>query len=192
MVRASAVCAAVAYVERGNAEVIYARGVVGAGAESADAIVCALARLSLVVRVPPDHPLRACSLQHRTFRLRVCDIASDLVDKFFERVRAADAEEAAPVRVGVDIDGGVSLQKVRVRLGPFGRTQQSWLFAIPRRIHNRPLRLPPGLDQETYGARLLHQRDQPADGVIRAVDPCVVMVAANNPFVRALAPAKLC
>ena len=74
-------------------------------------------------------------------------------------------------------------QFVIVLLGPFGRAQQSGLFSVPRAINDGALGLPSGLDQLPEGPRFFHKGNLARDGILRAVHPPVMMVAANHPLI---------
>src|SRR6266436_427419 len=69
-------------------------------------------------------------------------------------------------------------------LGPFGGAQESRLFAVPRAIDNGALRLPSGLDQLTENPRLFNDGNLTGDGIFRAVNPAIMVVAANHPLIR--------
>src|SRR5215471_14901728 len=75
-----------------------------------------------------------------------------------------------------------------VRLDPFRRAEEARLLAVPRCIDDCPLRLPALLPQLAERARLLQFGGHAADRILRAVDPAVVMVAADDPFVRESRP----
>jgi hypothetical protein len=60
--------------------------VVRAGAERADAQVCALARVAPFARVAFEYPKRAHTLVHRDFLLRVGNVARDLVHELLKGV----------------------------------------------------------------------------------------------------------
>ena len=98
-------------------------------------------------------------------------------------MRAAGAKEAAPVAIGIDISDGMLTQFGGVSFGPFSRAEQPWFFAVPEAVNNGAIRLPALLQQFPQRARLLHFRTRSRDGIARAVDPRIMMIAADNPFI---------
>src|SRR6266542_7049998 len=70
-----------------------------------------------------------------------------------------------------------------MRLGPLGRAQESRLLPVPGAEQDRAAGSPAFLHKSPEGARLLEERGQAADGVARSIDPGVVVVATDNPFV---------
>src|SRR5204863_8573504 len=99
--------------------------------------------------------------------------------------RAGQAEVSQPVGIAVEIGDRLVRQLVGVRLDPFSRAEQGGLFAVPGGVDDRAARLPPLLQQRAVGTGLLEQRHLTGDRVLRAVHPRVVMVAADDPLVRA-------
>ena len=171
--------AAEADVEAGDAEVIDEGGVVGAGAERGDAeLGCG--------GLAGDGLAGLGSLERGHFGLRIGDVAGGLAGEGFERVRAADVDEASGGAVGVDVDGGVLLELVGVEFGPFGGAEQCGLLAIPGAEDESAFRLPAGLGELGDGAGFFHQGDHAGERVRRAEDPGVVMIAADDPLVGAL------
>src|SRR5256885_11388274 len=83
------------------------------------------------------------------------------------------------VRFGFQPDA----QFVIVLLGPLGRAQQSGFFSVPRAIDDGALRLPAGLDQLAERPRFFQDGNLSGDGILRAVYPGIVMVAANHPLI---------
>src|SRR5260370_17137180 len=73
---------------------------------------------------------------------------------------------------------------VVVLFGPFRGTKKSRLFAIPRAINNSALWFPAGFHQLTERPRFLQNCDLAGNGILRAVHPAIVMVAANHPLIR--------
>ena len=71
-----------------------------------------------------------------------------------------------------------------MRLGPFRGTEQPRFFAIPERVNNGPLRFPALLQQFGKPAHLFHLGDRARKRICSAVDPAVMMIAANHPLVR--------
>ena len=72
-------------------------------------------------------------------------------------------------------------------LGPFGRSEETFLFAVPGGVDDGAPRTPATSGQLADGARFLEHGDLPADGVRSAVDPGVVMIAAHDPLIGAIA-----
>src|ERR1700720_568378 len=67
--------------------------------------------------------------------------------------------------------------------GPFGGADQAGLLCIPEAVDDGTLRAPALLQQDAEGAGLFQQHNGSGNGVTRAVDPGVVMIAADNPLV---------
>src|SRR6266852_7184774 len=93
------------------------------------------------------------------------------------------SEKTAAIGVGIDVGDRVFAQFVEMVLHPFGGAEQSRLFAIPRAINNGALGLPTRFDEFTESAGFLELRDEAGDGIFRAVDPGVVVIAANYPLI---------
>ena len=181
--------AAEADVERGDAEVLQERAVVGARTERVDleAAACRAARCaapacrsgsrSASTRSPTVPPLAGSGTSLR-----------DLVDEPLEAVRAADVEQAACVHVGVDVGHGLGAE--RLRRGP-RPTRSSRAAPAPRRprprrrwsasASSRPSPASPIARASSITATM------PLTGSDGAVHPCVVMVAADDPLVGQLA-----
>src|SRR5207247_5503 len=102
-----------------------------------------------------DDLVCAGALPDRELCLRVRYVLADLVDEFLQCVRATHAEKAAPVRVGVDVDGGLLAKLVSMRLDPFGRSDQALFFCVPGTIDDRSFRFPAGLGKLRDTASLL-------------------------------------
>ena len=92
-------------------------------------------------------------------------------------------EEAAAVAIGVEVSDGVLFQFVGVKLGPLGRSEQGRLFAVPEAIDDGAGGLPALLEQFAEGACFFEFRAGAADGISGAVDPGVMMIAANDPLI---------
>src|SRR5690348_9382096 len=71
-----------------------------------------------------------------------------------------------------------------MRLGPFGRSQQTGFLAVPEAVNDGPLRLPPLLPQLRQPTGLFQFRARARYRVTSSIDPGVVMITANHPFVR--------
>src|SRR5512143_4134060 len=98
-------------------------------------------------------------------------------------MRPFRAKQAPPVTVGIDVGDRVLLQLRGMRLGPLRRSQQARFLAVPEAIDNSPLRLPPLLSQFRQRACFLQFRARARYRVTCSVEPGVVMIAANHPFV---------
>src|SRR5438477_11083574 len=98
-------------------------------------------------------------------------------------MRAFDSEITAAVTVGIDVGDAVGAQYVIELLGPFGRAQEPRLFAVPRAVNNSALRFPSGLHELAKRTRFFQDGNLAGNGILCAVHPAVVMVAANRPFV---------
>ena len=66
---------------------------------------------------------------------------------------------------------------------PFGGAEQHGFFAIPRGVDDGAARLPALLEQHPQSAGFFQQRSLAGDGIFGAVDPGIVMIAADDPFV---------
>src|SRR6185295_19750385 len=97
--------------------------------------------LSSVFRAVCDH-VRLAPLPDAYARFRILDVADDIVEEAFERMRATDLEKAPSVAVRIDVGHGVPPKIVGVRLDPFGRAQQGRFFSIPGGIDNGSLWTP--------------------------------------------------
>src|ERR1700676_329323 len=94
-------------------------------------------------------------------------------------MRPFGAKEAPPVAIRIDIGDSVLLQLRGVRLGPFRRSQQAGFLPVPE----GPRRIPTLLSQFRQCACLLQFRARARYRVACSIDPGVVMIAANHPFV---------
>ena len=72
-----------------------------------------------------DADLRARAFGDGGVRFRIGHVVGDLVDEMLEIVAALDAEEAALIAVGVDVEHRLLLQLGGMFLGPFGRAEQA-------------------------------------------------------------------
>src|SRR5262245_37393413 len=75
-------------------------------------------------------------------------------------------------------------------LDPLSRAEQAGLLAVPGGIDNGRLGPPAAADELTKNAPLLEFGRHPADRILRAIDPCVVMIAANDPLIWKRGPGK--
>src|SRR6185312_5139668 len=98
-------------------------------------------------------------------------------------MRPFRAKQAAPVAVGIDVGDSVLLQFRGMRLGPLRRSEQARFLAVPEAIDNGSLRFPPLLSQFRQRSRLLQFSARARYRIARSIDPGVVMIAANHPFV---------
>ena len=98
-------------------------------------------------------------------------------------MRAAHAEEAAAVRIGVEIEDGFLLQLVAMGLDPFGAAKQALFFAVPAGIDDGAAGLPALLEESREAAQFLHLGDQAGERIRGAVDPAVAVVAADDPLI---------
>src|SRR5439155_18006839 len=134
--------------------------------QRADAKVRALAqRLLVFVRARLFHAVLFHRVPDRLVGARLLNIVSDFVDEALERMRTADIQPPFTGAVGVQIDDGLLLELIGMSLNPFGRTQQSLLFAVPRAQDDRAFRLPALLEQLAQSATGLHERDLAARGI---------------------------
>src|ERR1700680_1274781 len=105
-------------------------------------------------------------------------------------MRPAHAEKSARVSVRIDVEDSFLLQLGGVRLRPFRGTDQGGLFAVPGAVNDRSLRPPARFDKLADGVRFAKYGDHSTDGIVRAVDPRIVMVCPDDPFIRPLASAQ--
>src|SRR5262245_27368451 len=105
-------------------------------------------------------------------------------------MRASDGQKSSRVVVRVDVQDRFSLQFVRMTFSPFGGADQGLFFTIPSAVNDRALGPPTGFRQLADGLGFSQNRDHSTDGIFRTVDPSVMMIAANNPFVGELAPTE--
>lgn len=113
----------------------------------------------------------------------------DVVQKALEGMRASKVESGAGIRVGVEVDDCLFTELVGVLLDPFGRADEAPLFRIPTGEEDRAFGLPSLADGFCQGAGGLHQGGIAADRVCGAVDPGVMVIAVDDPFVWELAAA---
>ena len=126
------------------------------------------------------------ALPDRHFGFGILNVLHHAIHEILERVRALHTQKSSTVAIRVDIGDGVLFQIRGVRLGPFGRTEQAGFLAVPETIDDGPLRLPALFQQFRKAAHLFHLGDRAGDWILRAIHPGVVMIAANDPFVRIL------
>ena len=185
------ILAAEAEIEGGDAEVIEERRVVRARAERADAQVGAGARF-LPVR-PARLRQRATAAPPAAASTRTPWIPGSSMSRatplmnFSSVCEPSAPQEAAAVAIGVDVDRRLALQFGGVRLRPLGGAEQARFLAVPRAVDDGALGLPALLEERAERAHLFHQRPGAGDRIFRAVDPGVVMIAADDPLVGELA-----
>jgi hypothetical protein len=92
-------------------------------------------------------------------------------------------DATSPANAGSPARGKSRAIAFGVRLGPLGRPDQRRLLAVPRREDQRAAGVPSLLQQLADRAHLLEHRDLARHGIVRAVDPGVVVVAAHDPRV---------
>src|SRR6185503_14089191 len=97
-----------------------------------------------------------------------------------QRVRARSEDEAAAIRVAVEVRDRVAAQLIPVLLRPLRRAQQAPLLAVPRGEDDGACRPPAGLEQRSHRARTFLECYQPRDGILGAVHPGVVMIAVDD------------
>ena len=119
---------------------------------------------------------------HRNVFFRIFDVAGYGADHGLQVLGSAGAKETAFVAVGVEIEDGVFFQVVDMSLNPFDRAEESGLFTIPSTVDDGALRRPSLLVQFAEHASFFEFRRHAGDGIVGAVHPCVVMVAANHPL----------
>src|SRR3972149_6855096 len=105
-------------------------------------------------------------------------------------MRSCDAEVSASVRIAVDIKNRFLFQLIGVSLGPFSRPDQTLFFGIPCTVDNRPLWSPPLLQQLAERPCLFQDCNHSRCRVLSAVDPGIMMVSPEDPFVGILCPAN--
>ena len=106
MIDAAAVLPAVCRVERRNAGVLEEGREVRARPQRADLEIAPRPCL----RVAVDDLIGAHPFPDRPVRFRIVDLVGDFVGEAHQRVRAGQAERAAPVAVGVEIEHGFLLE----------------------------------------------------------------------------------
>src|SRR5438093_2407946 len=178
-----------AQVERSYAEMVDEGSVVRPGSESTDAHVRPFTDFLPLLLLPClPQPIIAQRLVDRLAGHRVWNIAGHFMDKPFEGVGAGSRQSSLPVAVAVDINDGLRLQLVGVLLRPLGGAEQALLFPVPSGQNDAPLRPPALLEELAKCACLLQDCDHAAYGMGGAVDPRIMMVALDDPFIGKSAP----
>ena len=103
-------------------------------------------------------------------------------------MRPGQFEVPAAVRVAVQVGDGAGHELVRMSLDPLRGPEQARLLAVPGRIDDRATGVPSLTHQIPERAGFLEQRALARQRILGAVDPGVVMVPADDPFVRGAAP----
>ena len=122
-------------------------------------------------------------LENRLAGARIHHVLRHLAKQLLQAVRAAGVQPAFAGAVGVDVGDRLLLELRLVLLRPFGRAEQSPLFAIPQRQDDRARRTPAGFQQLAEAARRLHQRRRAADRIVGAHHPRIVVIAEDDPLV---------
>ena len=175
--------AAEADVERGDTEVLQERRVVGPRAEGGQPQLFSVQSPLTRLRVALDHRPGAPPLGDAHSPLRVLDVPGHLIHEALQRMRAIHPEIAAAVAVRVDVGDDLVAKLGGVTLRPLDRSEESRLLGVPGREHEGALRAEALLDQLPNRACLLEHGDHAAHGIGGAVDPGVVVVAPDHPFV---------
>ena len=115
--------------------------------------------------------------------LRVPNVARNFINKLLKCVGARELEIAAAVRVRVDVHDRLASEFVGVLFGPLGRAEQSFLLPVPRAVNDSSSRLPSLPQELRKPPRFFEQRHLAGDGIFGAIDPGVVVVPANDPFI---------
>ena len=112
-------------------------------------------------------------------------VTDDLAHEDVQRWRPARAELPFAVRVAIEIRDELLLS---VPASCFSTHSvdpiKAELFRIPQRELDGSLRFPTGLPKFGQGPRRLEHGDCAAGRIVRAIDPCVVMIAVDYPLVR--------
>ena len=138
----------------------------------------------LVCRGRVGDGAQSCALPDAEPSLGIFDIARDIVDELLQRVRSGHAEEATTIRIRIQVRHGLFPELVCVRLDPLRGAEQRGLFTVPGGVDDGTARLPPLFEQLAVGAGLLQQRGLSGNGVLGAVHPGIVMIAADHPLIR--------
>src|SRR5258707_793040 len=184
MVDAASVFASKSDVQRGYAVVLQECGVVRARTERRNAQISSLANfLALLRSLGIGDFVELLAFPNAHFRFGVEYLARNIVAEFFQRMRALHFEISAAVGIRVNIRDTVRAQFVIMLLGPFGRAKQAGLFSVPRAVNDGALGLPSRLHQLPKRPSFFHKGDLTGDGILCAVHPPIVMVAANYPLI---------
>src|SRR5215831_16073263 len=95
-----------------------------------------------------------------------------------------DIKKTTSVAVRVDINGGITPELIGVIFSPLRGAEQHGLFAVPGAIFDGPLGLPSLLEQLRESSSLLQKRNLGGNWILGSIDPCVMVVAADDPLVR--------
>src|ERR1700733_14055263 len=98
-------------------------------------------------------------------------------------MRSLQEDVASAIGIAVEVHNSFLFQLVDVRLDPLGGTERTRLFAIPDAINDGAAGLPPLLDQFAERAGFFEFGGGAGDWIVGAVDPGVVMVAADDPLI---------
>src|SRR5262249_35187674 len=103
-------------------------------------------------------------------------------DEGLQILGVARSEEAALVAVGIQVKYGMFLQVPAVSLDPLDRAEQARFFAVPGAIDNGAFWSPALLVKFAEHSCLFKFRRHTGNRIVGAVDPGVMMVAANDPL----------
>ena len=164
------------------------RGVVGAGAEIADADGVGVRGRLMGVEVAAVLRLRGVFAWPASTGRRRCrpwgwGLLGDFANELLERgdgggveVRAGDADVGVEVGDGVGEFGGVLL-------GPLGGADEAFFFGVPAADDDGALGLPALLEQVAEAMDGFEHGGGAGVGIDGAVDPGVAMVAGDDPVV---------
>ena len=106
-------------------------------------------------------------------------------DAFIIAVPTPFHEDRSPNLEYIDMAAdAIAAELVGMRFRPFGGAEQSGLLSVPKAENDGALRLPTLLQESAETARLFHQRTRAGERIFGAIDPGVVVVAADDPLVR--------
>ena len=123
------------------------------------------------------------TLKTRKVLLRILNIVRHRSDDGLQSWVPADEEISTVTAVGIDVGDGVLVQFADVGFDPFDGAQQAGLFAIPCAINDGAFGRPALLVQFAESARFFEFGRHAGDGIVGAVDPRVMMIAANDPLI---------
>ena len=107
---------------------------------------------------------------------------SYIVNKVLQVMRATGVEKAPVIAIGIDVRDGVLLKFVAMGFDPLGRAQQARFFAVPGAEDDGPLRVPSLFMQFAEHASFFQNGHHARDWVLGAVDPGIVVIAADHPL----------
>ena len=161
VIDSAAIFAAIAEVERSDAEMIEEDCPVGAGAQCVNAQVSAVANfLPVFGGLGIGDGFQLVALPDRDLLLGIFNVASHAIDEFLQGMRSAHGQIAATVAVAIDISGGMPAKFIGMSFAPLGGTEQSGFLAIPHAVNDGALGLPSLLEQSGEAAGFFHQNDR--------------------------------